>query len=486
MSSPTADAATPRATAIRGGAVRVGGYTAGVLISLATASVLVRHLGISGFGRFVTVVSLVALVGGVTEAGIAVYGIREYTRQDDAARRVMIADLLGMRLSLTVAGVGCAVAFAAIAGYDGVLVIGTLVAGVGLLVQVIADVLSVPLQSALLLGRLTMVDTLRRLVALALTGVLVVVGATLLPLLAVSTGAGAVALALLTAMVRSDVTVRITVDWRRWRALLADTLPFAIAMSVGAVYFYVTIVLMSVIASAHQTGLFATSFRVTQVAMTVPTLLLTAIFPLLSRERDHVKTAVGSMIGRVLEVALTCGVWMSLALALGASFIIEVIAGARGHAAASVLRIQGIALTVTFLSATCMLALLALGRHRPMLIASSGALLLDVALGLLLIPELGARGGAIADVITEVVVVVALIVTLTRILRRNIVSASLVLRVALAASLAFAVWPLGIGSVARTILASVIYFAALALLGAIPGDVIEAARRIELPGSRHA
>src|SRR5438874_12643061 len=72
FASPTDDLATSHgsALAIRGGALRVAGYAGGVLASLGAAAVLVRHLGIPGFGRFITVTSLIALVGGVTEAGI--------------------------------------------------------------------------------------------------------------------------------------------------------------------------------------------------------------------------------------------------------------------------------------------------------------------------------------------------------------------------------------------------------------------------------
>ncbi len=86
-------------------------------------------------------------------------------------------------------------------------------------------------------------------------------------------------------MVRSSLTIRLSFDWRAWRDMFAETLSFAMAVSIGAIYFYVTVLVMSLISSANQTGLFATSFRVTQVALTIPVLLLTAIFPLMSRER---------------------------------------------------------------------------------------------------------------------------------------------------------------------------------------------------------
>src|SRR5437763_16482101 len=110
--------------AIRGGAIRVAGYALGVLVSLAAATILVRHLGVSTFGRYVTVTSLIGLVGGLTEAGIYVYGIREFAVRGEHERRELMANLLTMRLALTVIGVGLAMGFALIAGYEETLLLG--------------------------------------------------------------------------------------------------------------------------------------------------------------------------------------------------------------------------------------------------------------------------------------------------------------------------------------------------------------------------
>jgi O-antigen/teichoic acid export membrane protein len=464
--------------AIRGGAIRVVGYISGVLISLGAAAVLVRHLGISDFGRYVTVISLIALVGGVTEAGIAVYGIREFGVRSDAERRRLMADLLGMRLTLTLAGVVCAACFGLIVGYGAVLVVGSVLAGLGLLVQVLADVLSIPLQARLQLGRLALVDFTRRVLTLLLIAALAAAGAGLLPFLAVPVLAGAGALALLTPMVRASMTIHASFDWRRWRALFAETLPFALAVSVGAVYFYVTIIVMSLIASALQTGYFATSFRVTQVALAIPALALTAIFPLITRARGDDDPEIGQKMGKVFDVAAIFGVWMSLAMALGAPFIIEVIAGHRGHGAISVLRIQGLVLTASFVSASSMFGLLAIRRYRAMLIATSSALVVNIVLGLILVPALGARGGAIADVATEALVAAGLTLVFVRSVPRHTVASSVVPSVALAGVIAAAVWLLPVGSVARVLLATVIYFGILLLMGTLPEELTNAARRL--------
>jgi O-antigen/teichoic acid export membrane protein len=471
-----ADASSPRGRlAIRGGATRVLGYGGGVLVSLATAAILVRHLGIARFGEYLTATSLIAVAGGVSEAGVYLYGIREFVHRSDAERQRVMANLLGLRLTLASIGIVLAVLFALVAGYRSVLIVGAVLVGGGLLVQVTADILSIPLQAQLRLGRLTIVDLTRRLAALALIAVLALLGAGLLPLLATSIGSGLIALVLLTWLVRHSARLRVSVDRRAWRELFAETLPYAIAMSVGAIYFYVTVIVMSLIATAQQTGLFSTSFRITQAALGVPALLLTAIFPVMSQmERDRSETGV--ILGKVFTVAVISGLWMSLVTALGASFIVDLVAGSKGHAAVAVLRIQGAVLTLSFVSTSSAVALISLRRFRPLIVASSCSLALNIALGLALVPALGARGGAIADVATEAIAALALTALLMRAVPGHQIRTSALLPALLAAALSSSIVLVPIGALGQAAGATVIYFSILLLTGNIPDELTAAAR----------
>jgi O-antigen/teichoic acid export membrane protein len=477
-----ATTAVPRldlsATAIRGGAIRVMGFASGILVSLGAATILIRHLGISDFGRFVTVASLIGLVGGATEAGIAAYGIREFTLRARADRRQLIANLLGLRLSLTAIGIACAVAFAVAAGYPNVLVLGTVLVGVGLLMQVMVDVLAISLQAQLLLGRLTVVDLTRRLLALGLIAALALADARLLPFLAVPALAGTSALALLAWIVRSSITLKINLDWPVWRKLAAETLPFAIAVSIGAFYFYVTVIMMSLISSAHQTGLFATAFRVVQVALGVPALVLTAIYPIMSRQHANRPGGLGPTAGKVLTVALIGGLWMSLCMAMGAGLVVHAIAGGQARPAAAVLRIQSLVLTLNFVSTSAGFCLLAQRRYRPLIIAGFIALLVNLALALILIPSHGARGGAIADVLTEAGVAASLTLCLFRSVSPRGIAASLAPCLLLACVLASSMWLIPVGALVRIVGATIIYFGVVALTKTIPSEVTAATRGV--------
>ncbi len=101
-------AAGPQAA--RGGAMRAGGYAAATLLAVLSAPLMIRHLGVVDFGRYVTIMSLVAIVAGFTEAGINTIALREYAARTGDDRRAVMRDLLGIRLALTLAGVVAGVA----------------------------------------------------------------------------------------------------------------------------------------------------------------------------------------------------------------------------------------------------------------------------------------------------------------------------------------------------------------------------------------
>src|SRR3954453_14386656 len=86
---------TPEAgtTALRGGALRAGGYAGGVGLSLGSAPILIHHLGVEGFGRYTTVIALVALIGVGTEAGLNAIALREFALRPGAERRVVLRHL---------------------------------------------------------------------------------------------------------------------------------------------------------------------------------------------------------------------------------------------------------------------------------------------------------------------------------------------------------------------------------------------------------
>lgn len=385
--------------AARGGALRAGGFLAGQLLTVGAVALLFRHLGVDDAGRYVLVLSLVAIVGGLTDLGLTTLGVRELSTAEPGARRALMADLLGLRLAATVAGVALVVAFAALAGYGSTVVAGTALAGAGLLVQNAGTTLGMDLLVRLRAGRMALADIVRQATAAALVVGGVAAGAGLLVFFAVLVPA---ALAGLVVVLAAAGRVAPGRDTARWAALVRQTVPFAVAAAASVLFFRVAVVEMSLIAPARDAGLFGASFRVVEVLSALPALAVSAAFPIFARAAragDVARLRAG--VARTSQMTAAAGGAIAVGLVLGAPAVVEVVAGGAFADAAPLLRIQAVALFASFVAAPWAFALLALGRERTLMLCNLAGLALMTAVGAVLIAVEGARGGALATVVGE-------------------------------------------------------------------------------------
>jgi O-antigen/teichoic acid export membrane protein len=475
--SDLVDSSAAGPKALRGSALRGGGYAVTIALSLVSAPLLIRHLGIAEFGRYTTVLAVVAIVSGLTDAGLVSIALREWATRTGEDRARMMRSLLGIRLELSVGGLAIGVAFTMLAGYDGTLVLGTLIAGIGLVLQAVANVLTVSLQGELRFGWATIIDIARQTVAVTLIVALVIAGAPLLPFFAVTIPAGVVMLIFTAALVRRQMPLSPRLRSVEWWPLVRDTLPYSAAIALNSLYFRVTIIVMSLTASAEQTGYFATSFKVIEVLIGVPGLAIGTAFPILSRAAIEDRRRFAYATARIVELALIAGAGTVLAVVLSAPFVIRVIAGSAGAPAVPVLQIQGLALLGTFLGVATGYCLLSLRHHTAILIANGGALATNIVLTLILVPIAQARGAAVAAVIAE-----SCLATVQLMLLRRAGTTSLPIKSLPAVAIATLAGasPLlvsGANPVLRTFVGLAAYVAVLALLGRLPPELAHALDR---------
>jgi O-antigen/teichoic acid export membrane protein len=458
-------------TAVRGGALRVLSYGCGAVISAGGAALLFRQLGLVNTGHYVTAVTVVGIVGGVSDLGLNAVGLRESAILDQSGRSELFADLLGLRLVLTSVGLAIAVALASL-GYSSVIVIGVLLAGIGLMLQTIADNLSLQLLVTLRLGTIAVLEVLRQ--ALMVLGMLLLVlaDAHLLAFLSLSIPVGVVLLIITAQLVRRQRSLHPRFSWQRWRPMLRRILPYSAAAAASVLYYRVAVLMVSLLSNSRQQGLFGVSFRIIDVLTLVPSLLAGTALPIFSRaaSEDHERLVYG--LGKVFEVGLIVGAGAALTIGIGAPFILRVLGGAQYVPAASVLTIQGIGLGATFVGIVWANGLLSLALYRQILALNAAGLVGIIVLLALVVPDHGARGAAVATAVGEISAAVAGGVVLIR--RHPGLARSLraVPRVALAAAAGAASLAIpDLSSFERTVIAGLVYLVALLLLGAFPPEL---------------
>jgi O-antigen/teichoic acid export membrane protein len=463
--------------AIRGGALRLVGYGATVLLSVLGVAAVTRYLGAADFGRFSVVQSLVAIAAGIAEAGMINVGIREYAVRVGKERDAMLANLQGIRIVLGVVGVLLALLFGVIAGYDSTMLAGVVLTGIGVIIASMQATLGIPLSAGLRWRAVTVLDVVRQAAQVALFLALVAAGASLLPFFAVAIPAGVLVLVLTVPLVRGIAPIAPAFQRAHWRELLKLVAPYAAATAVGTIYVYVAAVLMEIVSTPDEVGWFAASFRIFIVLGGIPLLLIGAVFPILARAARDDRRRHSYATGRLLATTLIGGAWLALMTAILAAVAIDVVAGPKFSESIPVLRIQAGAVFASSLLVAATHVLISLARYREVLWTSAAALATSVALVLGLAPSMGAEGGAIANVGGESIGAIVALVLLTRAdtgLKFPWDSA----RKALAALVpAGALVLLGLPDIVTAVLATAVYAGLLFVLRAVPQELIDAVPR---------
>jgi O-antigen/teichoic acid export membrane protein len=299
---------------IHGGAQRVVGFMIANLLTAGSAVILLRYLKVDSFGRYGTVLALVGIVYGISDMGLTATGTRELALASTAdERHDVMAHILGLRIVVTSLGVLAAVAFAVVAGYEGAMVIGTGLAGVGTLLQSVQVAMLMPLSVQMRNGALAVNQILTQAALLVGFGVLALIGAGLVPFFAVQILMGVVVLAATPVMLsRTDLVLP---SWTptRLRALGAVAVPVAVVTVIGVLYLRLLVIIMSLVSGQpRQLGYFVTSTRVIELVGGLPFLVISIVLPVVTvAARDDHRRLV-YMTSRVAQVMMLCGVLVAL------------------------------------------------------------------------------------------------------------------------------------------------------------------------------
>ena len=239
---------------------------------------MTRHLGVADYGSYVVVLSVIGIAMIFADAGLGAVGLREYGVRDNDGRRRLIQNIVAARFVCAVVAALGAVLFTLVAGYDTELVVGTAIGAVGLVLTMVQITYSIPLVAGLRLEMNTAIEFLRQAASVAGILLLVWLGAGLLAFFAVPVPVALIVLlATLVALTASE-RVRPGIDRGEFRYLLAETAPAAASAVLASLFYRVAIVMMSLLATAEETGYFGLSYRVSEVFIAVPWLVVGSAF----------------------------------------------------------------------------------------------------------------------------------------------------------------------------------------------------------------
>lgn len=464
---------------VRGGITRTIGYgISAVAIGISSIFVL-RYLGVSDFGRYATVVSLVAIVAGITDSGLTTVGNRELALTESSEeRRAVLARILGLRLVLTPIGVVLALAFALLAGYDKELVIGTLLGGIAATAMAISGSLSLPLAIDLKITGLTILDLIRQATPTLIALVLIVASASLVPFFLLPLPGALLAMALTPYFAGRGALAGPSFNLREWGELLKRALPVAVATTFAVLYIRVLTILMFELSSDFETGLFGTSVRIVELVIGVPWIVFAVALPVLSVANSEDRERTSYVFQRMLDVGLLFSTGLAVALYFFAEPAIEILGGSDYAGAVPVLQIQCFTLVAAFVAQAAMYAAVAMQLTRQLIWVNVFGFVAILVFGYVLIESGDAKGAAAAALVADALTAIAYLIAVARSsggLDFTLLSAW---KPVLAGVISFgAAYALDVSPVIQTAVALGVFTAIALATRAVPPEVFDAIRR---------
>ena len=399
----------------RNTALQLGGNTAALAASVASLPILVRYLGVDGYGTYSVATAGFALLVAGAGSGLDAIAVRTFAA--DGVDALLFRRLLGLRVAVAGAAASVAVALVWSLPSGRGLRLAVTVLGVAALIAAFQAAFAAVLQARQAFGAPVLADLGCRLGAVAGYAAL---GLFVAPwphdralrvalVLAASVAAAGVTTTATAWYVRRHTTaVRPAFDAPTWSLFARRAAPLGLATVLGIANYRLDIVVLAALKGPHAAGIYGLAYRFVDASLPLAVFFVGAAFPAFSRT-----LADGGFRSSHAQRSLDFLLLASLPLCLGgvavAPQLVQLFGGADYAGAALPLRLLLLSLPFTFVSMFLVSLAVASDRQSRVALLTGAAVVANLALNLALVPRFSASGSAAATLATEVAGTVALL-----------------------------------------------------------------------------
>ena len=373
----------------------------------AFAAYYIRVIGEENYGYYAIAINVIGYFGPLTDFGLGLLLTREVSRRPGVAS-VYIALVQRIRLLLSLAAVPIVLLIMLSYWYADIVQVDTIVTGVLLALALIpANVAGTA--SSLFAARERMDYTALVQIATAL----LTVG---LGMVAIALGWGYVGLAV-TALIANVATAVVLLralpresttatpwDGTLARTLMLASLPLMLNALLSLLFFRIDIVVLSLTREIAEVGAYAAAYKYIEGFALLPSTLVLALFPALSRVATTDRAAMQRILNRALQVMLIIAVGSTICFSAYADSFIWLLGGDKIQANAAIaLAILIWFLPFNYINAITQYILIALNRQKWIAIAFVFATAFNLITNIIFIPRYGYAAAAVTTVLSELV-----------------------------------------------------------------------------------
>ncbi len=444
------------------------GRVLNVALGLVVIKFLTRFLGPQGYGGYTLLLSLGTILQLVADFGLYLELSRAVAANPED-REQLLGTVVSLRIALLLlVFIGGAVAVGVMSQLRPLLLPFFGIA-LALTFQSISQLYMSIFQYQQTVWRATIGDLVGRFAQIAAVIFVGIVGASLHGMALAFTVGSAVALSV-HHLSLPRLRFPLSINWVRWKALLASSWPLGLMLLLNAVYFRIDAVILSLARSPSEVGWYGLAYRIIESCLFLPAMFGGLLLPRLSEARTQGQWAVlRQYVSEGLAFATMAVGFVVLTLVVVAPNIILFVSDPEFLPAAPLLQLLAFALLCMFFGNIFGFTLVALQKQSFLLKLYLTLAICNTLANMIAVPRWGAEAAASITVATEALATIISGVVVWRAIRFSwpLRSVGSMLVATTVAAVVYFILPSNWPVLAQVVLAAVGYIAGLVVTGSL-------------------
>jgi O-antigen/teichoic acid export membrane protein len=369
-------------------------------LNVVSSLALIRYLGPTTYGDYVLIVTVIALLGLVSDFGLNNVAIREIIKGPRQERRIL-GTVVSTRICLAILAAGAAqlilIALGASAEMQEAGAVLSCVLGIEALLAVV-----VTFHVRLKQQYEAIVRVSGELVETTMVLVLIAHHAELDQLVAAPVVGGIVAVSLALAIAGRKTVLSFLPDLGRLKPMLREAAPVGITLILATVYLQVGRFLLIAWGTRHDVGIYGAAYQGIEYVLLASAVLINVLYPVLVRFQIEDRPRAVGVYRRGSEALVAAILPIPVVLLTLGHDVVPAVYGDRFAEATAPLAILSCGLVFMVSTVWHGFTLLSVGLQRVTLIYQAFGLTLMVVVNVILVPRYGPVGAAIATTTTAI------------------------------------------------------------------------------------
>lgn len=380
-----------------------------IFLGLSAIAIITRYLGPEIYGEYTIIITFISFFAIIADMGITLITVQLISRPG-AEERNILSNLLGLRLFSALFFLGLAPLLVIFFPYSAEVKFGVLITSLSFLCIALNQVFVGLFQKNLRMDKVSIAEVTSRLVLLA--GIILVyhLDLGLMGVLYVTITSNVVNFLLHYIFSRSFQRISLKFDFKYWKIIIKKSWPLALTITLNLVYLKSDTLILSIMKSESEVGLYGAAYKVIDVIITIPFMFAGIMLPILTERWARGKK---QDFKNILQKSFDLMAILSIPLIFGAYFLSEeimtLVAGHEFRESGAVLRILIAAATLIFIGNVFSHAIIAINRVKELFKYYFFTALTALVGYFVFIPKYSYFGAAYVTIYSELAIAIAFV-----------------------------------------------------------------------------